>query len=41
VVEAQLRLEHSVVAVETEHRVHVVVELKAPPPQECQEGPIS
>jgi len=37
-VEAQLRLEHTVVAVETEHRGHVLVELKAPPAPATADG---
>src|SRR5437763_4953911 len=39
-VEAQLRLEHAVVAVETEHRVHVMVELKAPAAPATERGPL-
>jgi Ca-activated chloride channel family protein len=39
-VEAQLRLEHTVVAVETEHRVHVMVELTAPAAPESERAPL-
>jgi Ca-activated chloride channel family protein len=39
-VEAQLRLEHTVVAVETEHRVHVMVELKAPAAPASERAPL-
>ena len=38
--EAQLRLEHSVVAVETEHQVHVMVELKAPAAPTTERAPL-
>jgi Ca-activated chloride channel family protein len=38
--DAQLRLEHTVVAVETEHRVHVMVELTAPAAPVTERGPL-